>query len=103
MQLSKTKEPTEIQKELTDVLREEREIFLMEFEQSFKKQKEEIIEGIREEFRTSFNNEIDNLYKKIKTKIYQAEQNICTDMHRAVKNPEDDKYKGYLVKPGKYF
>lgn len=103
MELSKTKKHIELQKELTDVLRDEREIILMEFEKSFKKQKEEIIEGICEEFRTSFNNEIDNLYKKIEKKIHQAEQNICADMHRAVSNPEDDKYKGYLVKPGKCF
>ena len=103
MELSKTKEPTELQKELTDVLRQEREIILMEFEQSFKEQKEEIIEGIREEFRRSFNNEIHNLYKKIETKIHEAEQNLCTDINKAVSNAEDDKYKGYLVKPGKYF
>lgn len=95
MELSKTK--------LIEILRKEREIILMEFEQSVKKQKEETITAIREEVKTSFKNEINNISTQIEDVLLQVQQNIYEDMLRAVSALEDDKYRGYLVQVSKDF
>lgn len=89
MEIDEMKKLTDQQKEFIKILKNEKEIFLMEFEQMMRKQKDELEQAI------------DNLHQNIIKQVDHIEDNLSFNMFSALREPVAKK--GWIVQPGKRF